>query len=85
MGSVKIRAIRVKAGRRVGQPMAERRLRYPLLWLGFVALMVAGAAFLSSGDGTMQAVGIGLIVLPLAVFGVVTLAYYLLERFRPSS
>ena len=64
--------------------MAERRLRYPLLWLGFVAVMLTGAALLSSPDGTLQGWGVAVLVLPLVALGAVTLAYYLLERFRSS-
>lgn len=64
--------------------MAERRLRYPLLWLGFTAVMVTGAALLSSPDGALQAWGVAVLAFPLVALGAVTVAYYLLERFRSS-
>lgn len=59
-------------------------MRYPLLWLAFAIVMVAGATLLSSRDGLWQGVGIAVLVLPLVVLGAVTLAYYLVERFRSS-
>ncbi|MEA3191196.1 MAG: hypothetical protein QOD77_1778 [Thermoplasmata archaeon] len=64
--------------------MAERRLRYPLLWLAFSAVMLTGAALLSSHDGALQAWGIAVLAFPLVALGTVTAAYYLLERFRSS-
>jgi hypothetical protein len=67
---------------RRGAAVADRRLRYPLLWLLFLACMVAGAALLLSGDGTAQAFGIGLLLLPLILLGLLTGAYYALERWR---
>lgn len=62
--------------------MADRRLRYPLLWALFLACMVAGAALLLSASGTVQWVGIALLVLPLLSLGLLTGAYYLLERWK---
>jgi hypothetical protein len=62
--------------------VADRRLRYPLLWLLFLACMVAGAAMLLSANGTVQAAGIALLLLPLLALGLLTGAYYALERWR---
>lgn len=62
--------------------MADRRLRYPLLWLLFLGCMVAGAALLLSANGTVQATGIVLLLLPLLLLGLLTSAYYVLERWR---
>ncbi|MES2155357.1 MAG: hypothetical protein V4510_09505 [bacterium] len=62
----------------------ERRLRYPLLWLGFIVLMIAGATLVSSPSGGLQALGLALILGPVLLLAAVTLAYYLVERFRAS-
>jgi hypothetical protein len=60
----------------------DRRIRYPILWLVFAAVMVGGAALVTNPDGRLQALGVGLIALPFVLFGLVTLAYYALERWR---
>jgi Na+/proline symporter len=62
--------------------VADRRLRYPLLWLLFLGCMVAGAALLLSADGAVQAAGLALLLLPLFLLGLLTGAYYVLERWR---
>lgn len=62
--------------------MADRRLRYPLLWLLFLSCMVAGAALLMGASGAAQAAGIALLLLPLLALGSLTGAYYALERWR---
>ncbi|MHB8632927.1 MAG: hypothetical protein ACYDBQ_03015 [Thermoplasmatota archaeon] len=61
---------------------SDRRLRYPLLWLGFVACMLVGAGALLSANPRWQAVGLTLIGLPLACGVGLALVYYLVERFR---
>ena len=62
--------------------VADRRLRYPLLWLLFASVMVAGAAMLMSRDRAVQAWGLGLLAAPIVGFGLVGLAYYVVERIR---
>lgn len=62
--------------------MAQRRIKYPLLWLAFVATMVTGAALIGSRDATRQAIGLALLVGPVALFALAGAVYYLLERFR---
>jgi hypothetical protein len=62
--------------------VAERRIRYPLLWLAFSALMVTGAAMLLSRSPAVQAWGLAVLVAPIVVFSAVALAYFVLERFR---
>jgi len=62
----------------------ERRIRYPLLWLLFIAIMVVGAALTSSPVGWRQALGLAMLLGPVAVLAAVTLAYYLVERFKAS-
>jgi hypothetical protein len=62
--------------------VADRRLRYPLLWLLFLACMVTGAGLLLSPDGTRQAAGLFLLVAPLVGLGLLTGIYYALERWR---
>ena len=64
--------------------MADRRLRYPLLWAAFIAILIVGAALVSSKDGWVQALGLAMLAVPLIGFGVIALAYYLVERFRAS-
>ena len=59
----------------------ERRVRYPLLWLVFVASMVAGAGLVSTG-GAWRWLGLALLLGPLILLGVLTLAYYVVERRR---
>lgn len=62
--------------------MADRRLRYPLLWAAFVACMLLGAGLLLSPSVAVEWVGLGLLLLPLLLLGVLTGAYYALERWR---
>jgi hypothetical protein len=62
--------------------VADRRLRYPLLWLLFLACMVAGAGLLLSADGTLQVLGIVMLLVPLVALGLLTGIYYALERWR---
>ncbi len=62
----------------------ERRLRYPLLWLAFIAVMIVGAALVSFPDGGRQAIGLALLLGPVVILATVTIAYYLVERFRAS-
>jgi hypothetical protein len=62
--------------------VADRRLRYPLLWLLFLACMVVGAALLLSPDGARQSAGIFLLLAPLAALSLLTGIYYALERWR---
>ena len=54
-----------QGGRTSRNAVAARRLRYPLLWVAFIAVMVTGAALVSSTTGWVQALGVGLILLPL--------------------
>lgn len=60
----------------------DRRVRYPLLWLAFIALMVLGAAMVSSPAPGMQLLGLAMVLGPVVVLGVVTIAYYVVERRR---
>ncbi len=62
----------------------ERRLRYPLLWLAFIAVMIAGAVLVSSPNAWQQGLGLALIIGPVVALAAATLAYYLVERFRAS-
>ncbi len=62
--------------------MADRRLRYPLLWLGFVVSMFIGAGLVLSDDGWKQALGLVLLLAPLVVLLILSLAYYFVERYR---
>ena len=62
--------------------MADRRLRYPLLWGAFVLCMVVGAGLLLSQDTVVQWIGLAMLLLPLLLLGVLTGVYYALERWR---
>jgi hypothetical protein len=62
--------------------VADWRLRYPLLWLLFLACMAAGAALLLSPSATVQWLGVGLLLAPLVLLSLLTAAYYALERWR---
>ncbi len=62
--------------------MAETRLRYPLLWIGFVIVMIAGATMVSAG-GTWVWVGLVLFTAPMLAIGALAFAYYLRQRKRP--
>jgi drug/metabolite transporter (DMT)-like permease len=62
--------------------MAERRIRYGWLWLVFVAALLAGAVLVSGADSSRRWFGLGLIVTPALVLGLLTLAYYFVERRR---
>lgn len=62
--------------------MADRRLRYPLLWLAFVIVMICGAALISSDNAVVRGLGLAIFVVPLLVFGLLGLVYYLIERYR---
>ena len=57
----------------------ERRVRYPLLWLLFIVAMIAGAALVSTSGWTMW-LGLALLLGPLLALGVLTIAYYAVER-----
>lgn len=63
-------------------PRRDRRLRYPFLWLLFVATMLSGAGLVSSRSVGLRNLGLVLLVLPLLVLGGLALAYYVVERLR---
>lgn len=58
-------------------------MRYVWLWLVFIAAMFVGAALVSQGGGLLW-VGLLLLLGPLVALGILTIAYYLLERRKPS-
>ncbi len=62
----------------------ETRLRYPLIWIAFLTIICTGAGMLLSKDADTQTWGVVLIASPIAIFGILGGAYYLLERFRSS-
>jgi hypothetical protein len=62
--------------------VADRRLRYPLLWLLFGAVMVTGAGLLLARDPALRTWGLVLLASPVLGFSLIGLAYYLVERVR---
>jgi disulfide bond formation protein DsbB len=53
-----------------------------LLWAAFVGCMVVGAAMLLSSNVAVEWVGLGMLLLPLLLLGILTGVYYALERWR---
>lgn len=58
----------------------ERRIRYGWVWLLFLASLFVGAGMLLSPDGGTRALGLALLLLPLAGVGLLLAAYYLKSR-----
>ncbi|MEK6985185.1 MAG: hypothetical protein AABX89_02220 [Candidatus Thermoplasmatota archaeon] len=61
--------------------MAERRIRYLLVWPLFIAVMIAGAALVSMG-GTALIVGLVILGAPLVALASLSILYYVRERIR---
>ncbi len=55
-------------------------MRYGLLWTAFIASTLMGAALVSSRDPRMNAVGLGLLLVPLVALSGVLLRHYLAVR-----
>jgi O-antigen/teichoic acid export membrane protein len=60
--------------------VAERRIRYPLLWLAFMACMFLGAGLVLSPKPGRLGIGLALIAAPLLALGVLSLVYYMRQR-----
>jgi drug/metabolite transporter (DMT)-like permease len=60
--------------------VADRRIRYGWLWAVFVAVLLAGAVLISSAESSRRWFGLLLILTPAALLGLLTLAYYAIER-----
>ncbi len=60
--------------------MADRRVSYWFWWLLLAGFLLTGAGLLTSRDSGRQLVGIALLFVPLVVFSLVALAYYLKQQ-----
>ncbi|MGB0651999.1 MAG: hypothetical protein ACPGQL_02265 [Thermoplasmatota archaeon] len=60
--------------------MADRRVSYWFWWLLLLGSLFTGAGLLLSPDAGRRWIGLGLLLLPLVVFGAVALAFYLKQR-----
>ncbi len=60
--------------------MTERRFPYPVVWGLFLVLMFSGAGLLLSPDPARRAWGLGLLLAPLAAFGVLMALFYWRSR-----
>ncbi len=60
--------------------MADRRVSYWVWWLLLLGFLLTGAGLLTSRDPTRQIAGTVLLFVPLAVFSLVALAYYLKQQ-----
>lgn len=61
--------------------MAERRIRYLLVWPAFIAVMLVGAALVSMG-GTALVVGLFILGAPVVALAALSIIYYVRERVR---
>ena len=67
---------------RARSAVADRTIRYPLLWLVFVLVMVVGAGMVSAG-GSLFWLGLLMLACPLVALGLLAGVYYVRQRRRP--
>lgn len=60
--------------------VAERRIRYPILWVAFIVLVLIAAGLSSSPDPTRQTIGLAMLLTPLAAFSILLALYYWRSR-----
>lgn len=60
--------------------MAERTIRYSIVWLVFLAVTFTGAALLFSPNPDDDVLGIAVLLSPLVVFGAFMVFYYRKSR-----
>ncbi len=68
-----------------GPLVADVRIRYGWLWIGFIAVMIVAAGLIISPDPTTRTIGLVLLVGPLALTGLALAVFYALTWWRATT
>lgn len=60
--------------------MAERVVRYGWVWVVFIAVMMLGSALVLSRRPALRALGLAVLLLPIAAFGLLQAVFYVRSR-----
>jgi hypothetical protein len=60
----------------------ERTIPYGWVWLLFLMFLFVGGGMVLGSNSGLRAVGLGLLLAPLAIFGALLMIYYLKSRER---